>query len=242
MGPAGTLSISDALGRIQERIDAARQRAGRSDEVRLIAVTKQVPVERIAEAYRAGLRHFGENRVQEFEDKHPLLVLPSATWHMVGHLQSNKAQKALQLFDCVDSLDSLHLGEKLDKAAGEKGKRLPVLIQVHLGDEPSKHGVEPEKLAVLVEQAAGLPHLAIEGLMTIPPLLEPAEKVRSYFRRLRELAEELDRRTLPGVSMLRLSMGMSHDFEVAIEEGATEVRLGTALFGPRPTATDKPGR
>jgi hypothetical protein len=153
---------------------------------------------------------------------------------MVGHLQSNKARRALDLFDCVDSLDSLHLAEKLDKAAAEKGNRLSVLIQVHLGEEPSKHGVEPEQLAALAEQVAALANLRLEGLMTIPPFLEPAEEVRPYFRKLRELAEELDRRRLPGVSMRRLSMGMSHDFEVATEEGATEVRLGTILFGPRP--------
>ncbi|HEX9764252.1 MAG TPA: YggS family pyridoxal phosphate-dependent enzyme [Candidatus Acidoferrales bacterium] len=234
MEQAGALTITDAIGRLQERIEAARQRAGRRDEVTLVAVTKQVPVERIAEAYRAGVRHFGENRVQEFEDKHRLLVLPSATWHMVGHLQSNKAGQALELFDCVDSLDSLHLAQKLDKAAAEQGKRLPVLIQVHLGDEPSKHGVEPASLAALAEQLAGLPHLAVEGLMTIPPFLEPAERLRPFFHRLRELAEELEQRRLPGVSIRRLSMGMTHDFELAIEEGATEVRLGTALFGPRP--------
>jgi len=240
MGPAGTVSISDAIARIQERVEAAQQRAGRVGEITLVAITKQVPVERIAEAYRAGLRHFGENRVQEFEDKHPLLVLPSATWHMVGHLQSNKAQKAVALFDCIDSLDSAHLAEKLDKAAGEKGKPLPVLIQVHLGEEPSKHGVEPANLPALAQQVAGLPHLALEGLMTLPPFLEPAERVRPYFRRLRELAEELDWQKLPGVSMRRLSMGMSHDFEVAVEEGATEVRLGTALFGPRPQRVLEP--
>ncbi|MGH9776971.1 MAG: YggS family pyridoxal phosphate-dependent enzyme [Candidatus Acidiferrales bacterium] len=234
MEQAGALTIPDALGRLQERIEAARQRAGRRDEVTLVAVTKQVPVERIAEAYRAGVRHFGENRVQEFEDKHRLLVLPSATWHMVGHLQSNKAGQALELFDCVDSLDTLHLAQKLDKAAGEQGNRLPVLIQVHLGDEPSKHGVEPASLAALAEQLAGLPHLAVEGLMTIPPFLEPAERLRPFFHRLRELAEEIDRRRFSSVSMRRLSMGMTHDFEVAVEEGASEVRLGTALFGPRP--------
>ncbi len=227
-------SVAERLEAVQERIEAARRRAGRADTVTLVAVTKQVPVERIAEAYRAGVRHFGENRVQEFEDKHHLLSLPSATWHMVGHLQSNKAKRALELFQRVDSLDSPHLAEKLDKAAAEAGRKLPVLIQVHLGEEPSKHGVEPDKLEALVEQAAAFQHLSIEGLMTIPPFLEPVEQVRLYFRRLRELAEQLDLRKLPGVSMRRLSMGMSHDFEVAIEEGATEVRLGTALFGPRP--------
>jgi pyridoxal phosphate enzyme (YggS family) len=233
-------SVAEKLEQAQERIRAAARRAARSEEITLVAVTKLVPVERIAEAYRAGVHHFGENRVQEFEDKHPLLTLPAATWHMVGHLQSNKARRALDLFDCVDSLDSLHLAEKLGKAAAEKGKKLPVLIQVHLGEEPSKHGVEPEQLEALAEQVAGLKHLAIEGLMTMPPYLEPAERVRPYFRRLRELAEALDRRRRPGVSLRRLSMGMSHDFEVAIEEGATEVRLGTILFGPRPQRTLEP--
>ena len=242
MEELGTLSIAENIARVQERIQAALRRAlrlrsgqaGRTDTVTLVAITKQVPVERIAEAYRAGLRHFGENRVQEFEAKHRLLVLPSATWHMVGHLQSNKAKLATQLFACIDSLDSLPLGQKLDAAAA--GSKIPVLVEVHLGDEPSKHGVEPEQVAALVEQVAALPGLAVQGLMTIPPFLEPAERVRPYFRRLRQLAEELDRRRIAGVTTQRLSMGMSHDFEVAIEEGATEVRLGTALFGPRPRA------
>ncbi|MCI0402080.1 MAG: YggS family pyridoxal phosphate-dependent enzyme, partial [Acidobacteria bacterium] len=158
MAQAGTVSIADNIARIEERIEGVRRRAARVDTVTLVAVTKLVPVERIAEAYRAGVRHFGENRVQEFEDKHRLLSLPSATWHMVGHLQSNKAKRALELFACVDSLDSLHLAEKLDKAAAEAGKKLPVLIQVHLGEEPSKHGVEPDKLEALVEQAAAFQH------------------------------------------------------------------------------------
>jgi len=231
MEELGTLSIADNIARVEERIQGVLRRASRTDAVTLVAITKQVPVERIAVAHRVGLRHFGENRVQEFEEKHRLLVLPSAIWHMIGHLQSNKAARAAELFTCIDSLDSLHVAQKLGTASGGK---IPVLVQVHLGDEPRKHGVEPGQLASLVEQAAALPGLAVQGLMTIPPYLEPAERVRPYFRRLRELAEELDRRQIPGVSMHRLSMGMSHDFEVAIEEGATEVRLGTALFGPRP--------
>jgi hypothetical protein len=234
MEPAGTVSIADNVARVEERIEAALRRAGRADRVTLVAISKQVPVERIAEAYRAGVRHFGENRVQEFEDKQPRLTLPAATWHMVGHLQSNKAKRALELFEGIDSVDSLRLAEKLDQAAAEQGRKVPVLIEVHLGDEPSKHGVAPDQVAPLVEQVAGLASLSLEGLMTIPPFLEPPELVRPYFRRLRELAGEIDRRRLPGVAMRRLSMGMSHDFEVAIAEGATEVRLGTALFGPRP--------
>ncbi|HSC77642.1 MAG TPA: YggS family pyridoxal phosphate-dependent enzyme [Candidatus Acidoferrales bacterium] len=230
MQERGALSIAENIATVQERIAAALRRAGRTDEVTIVAVTKQVPAERIADAYRVGLRHFGENRVQEFEEKRCMLVLPSAIWHMIGHLQSNKAARALELFDCIDSLDSVNLANKLN--AG--GSKIPVLVQVHLGEEPSKHGVDPGQVAALVEQAAALPNLAVQGLMTIPPLLEPAERVRPYFRRLRELAEQISSRRIPGAEMTRLSMGMSHDFEVAIEEGATEIRLGTALFGPRP--------
>ena len=234
MNSAGMLSVAENLARVQERTQAAARRAGRADEVTLVAVTKSVPPERIAEAYRVGVRHFGENRVQEFEDKRPLLALPPAIWHMVGHVQTNKARRAAELFDRVDSLDSLRLAEKLAAAARERGRGLPVLIQVHLGEEETKHGVEPGDLGPLVEQIARLDGVSLEGLMTIPPYLEPVERVRPYFRRLRELGEEIDRRRLPRVAMKELSMGMSHDFEVAIEEGATQVRLGTALFGPRP--------
>ncbi len=231
MPERSALSIAENIAAVQERITAALRRSGRTDAVTLIAVTKQVPVERIAEAYRVGLRHFGENRVQEFDEKRRLLVFPSAIWHMIGHLQSNKATRAVELFDRIDSLDSVNLAQKLNAAGGSK---IPVLVQVHLGDEPSKHGVDPGQVAALVEEATSLPNLAVQGLMTIPPLLEPAERVRPYFRRLRELAEEISRRRIPSAEMTRLSMGMSHDFEVAIEEGATEIRLGTALFGPRP--------
>lgn len=234
MQPTGAISVVENVEKTLERIHAAERRAGRSGGVTLVAATKLVPVERIAEAYRAGVRRFGENRVQEFEKKLPSLSLPSATWHMLGHLQTNKAQRAAELFARVDSLDSLRLAEKLAAAARGLGRRLPVLVEVHLGEEPSKHGVEPDKLPELVEKAAALESLAIEGLMTLPPMLEPPERVRPFFRRLRQLAEELNQRRIPGVQMRELSMGMSHDFEVAIEEGATQVRLGTVLFGPRP--------
>src|SRR3990167_2994701 len=234
MNSAGTLSVAENLARVQERIQVAARRAGRTDEVTLVAVTKSVPPERIAEAYRVGVRHFGENRVQEFEDKRPRLALPPAIWHMVGHLQTNKARRAVELFDRVDSLDSLRLAEKLAAAAREQGRGLPGLIQVHLGEEETKHGVAPADLLGLIEQVAGLDALTLEGMMTIPPFLDPPERGRPFFRRLRELAEEIGRRRLPRGAMRELSMGMSHDFEVAIEEGATQVRLGTALFGPRP--------
>lgn len=234
MNSPHTLSVADNLERVQERIRAAERRAGRPGSVTLVAVTKLVPPERIAEAYRAGVRHFGENRVQEFDEKRRWLTLPSATWHLVGHLQSNKARRAADLFARVDSLDSFRLAEKLAEAAAGLGKRLPVLIQVRLGGETTKHGVEPGGVAELVEKCATLDALAIQGLMAIPPFLELPEELRPFFRRLRDLAEELERRRIPGVEMRELSMGMSHDFEVAIEEGATQVRLGTALFGARP--------
>ena len=230
------LAIADNLARLQERLQAAARRAGRTQPVTLVGVTKGVPPERIADAYSAGLRHFGENRIQEFEAKRASLELPEATWHMVGHVQTNKARRAAELFARVDTVDSVRLAEKLAGAAGALNRKLPVLLQVHLGDEATKHGAQPGELAALAEQAGRLEGLTVEGLMAIPPFLEPAERARPFYRRLRELAEELDRVRIPGVAMRELSMGMSHDFEVAVEEGATQVRIGTALFGPRPGA------
>jgi pyridoxal phosphate enzyme (YggS family) len=233
MKPAETVCVADNLERVQARIQAAQRRAGRTDEVTLVVVTKTVPAERIAEAYRLGVRHFGENRVQEFEAKRPQLMLPAVVWHLVGHLQSNKARRVTELFSCLDSLDSLHLAKKVSAAAAAAGRRLPVLIQVDLGQEATKFGVSLAGLPALVEQVAALDGLSLRGLMTIPPYLPP-EQVRPFFRRLRELGEEQARRQIRGAEMAELSMGMSHDFEVAIEEGATQVRLGTALFGERP--------
>lgn len=227
------LSVAARIERIRERIEAALRRAGRTGSVTLVAVTKTVDPGRIAEAYRCGIRHFGENRVQEFDEKRRFLTLPEASWHLVGHLQSNKARRAVELFDCVHALDSAPLAERLDRCAGDAGKRLPVLLQVHHGDEPTKFGVEETGLLPLVEKVSTLSHLDLRGLMSLPPLCEDPEQVRPYFRRLRELAEEVAAR-IPRVNLRELSMGMSHDFEVAIEEGATMVRLGTALFGPRP--------
>lgn len=231
---ADATTIAGRIERMQERIHAAVRRAGRNDEVRLVTVSKTVEPGRILEAYHCGLRHFGENRVQEFEGKRGALTLPDATWHLIGHLQTNKARRAIELFDRVDSVDSLRLAERLARSAKEQGKVLPVLLQVHLGEEESKHGVAPDAVRSLAEQVAGLEGLRVEGLMAIPPFLDDPEQVRPYFRRLRELAGEIDRQEVPGLSLKTLSMGMTHDFEVAIEEGATEVRLGTAIFGPRP--------
>jgi pyridoxal phosphate enzyme (YggS family) len=227
-------SVAENIGRLQDRIADALRRAGRSDAVTLIGVTKYVPPEPIIAAYECGLRHFGENRVQEFEGKAPKLALPEAVWHLVGHLQSNKARRAAQLFHRIDSLDNPRLGGKLSAAAEERHGELPVLVQVNVDDAAGKFGVHPGNLVSLIEQLASLGGLSVQGLMTIPPFLKPAERVRPFFRRLRELAAEIDRPQILGVEMKELSMGMSHDFEIAIEEGATQVRIGTAIFGERP--------
>ena len=226
--------LAENIAMVRERIAAACARAGRKPEdVRLIAISKTFPPERIRQAYEAGLRDFGENRVQEAAAKRPVLSDLTATWHLVGHLQSNKAKPARELFQWIHSVDSLRLAEKLDKVAQSRGEKLSVLLEVNLGEEVAKAGVDSSAVAVLAEELSRLETLELRGLMVIPPFLEEPEMVRPYFRRLRELAREVGARGLPNVSMQELSMGMSHDFEVAIEEGATMVRIGTAIFGPR---------
>ncbi|HXY26178.1 MAG TPA: YggS family pyridoxal phosphate-dependent enzyme [Candidatus Acidoferrum sp.] len=230
-------SIQENLRRVQEKINAAAQRAGRrAEEITLIGVSKTHAATAIREAYEAGVRHFGENRVQEWEGKHAGAEGLAATWHLIGHLQSNKAARAARLFHSVDSVDDFALAQKLDRARGEAGiiGKLRVLIEVRLAAEETKSGAEVEALPGLVEKITGLERLELAGLMCIPPFLEEAEKVRPYFRRLRELRDKLVAKL--GVALPVLSMGMSHDFEVAIEEGATEVRVGTALFGAREAA------
>ena len=229
----GTETVASRVARIQDRMQAALQRAGRRDEVTLVAVSKTFPAELIVEAYQCGVRHFGENRVQEFEGKRSPLSLPNASFHLVGHLQTNKVRKAVDLFDRIDSVDSLELAERLGRVACEEGEVLPVLLQVRLGGEESKYGMGPESALELARQVAEIDGLSIEGLMAVPPYLENAEEVRPFFRQLHRLAGEIERKNFPGVSMATLSMGMTHDFEVAIEEGATEIRVGTAIFGPR---------
>jgi hypothetical protein len=226
--------LAENIAKLRERIAAACARAGRKpEEVRLIAISKTFPPERIREAYEAGLRDFGENRVQEAAAKRPALSDLTITWHLVGHLQSNKAKPARELFHWIHSVDSLRLAEKLDKVAQSRGEKLPVLLEVNLGGEAAKTGAESSAVGELAEELSRLETLELRGLMVIPPFLEEPEMGRPYFRRLRELAKEVAARDLPNVSMQELSMGMSHDFEVAIEEGATMVRIGTAIFGPR---------
>ena len=227
-----TSAIVENLERVRERIARAAGRAGRlAEEITIVAVSKTFPAEAIRAAHEAGLRHFGEHRVQEFEAKRAKLTGLDATWHFIGHLQSNKVRRAVHLFDRIDSVDSWTLASKLDQAAAEEKRRLPVLIEVHLGNETTKSGVAEMDAAALTEGISLLPHLELRGLMAIPPYFENSELARPYFRRLRELRDELSVQV--GCPLPVLSMGMSHDFDVAIEEGATETRLGTILFGSR---------
>ena len=228
-------TIAANLARIRERIARAAQHAGRrAEEITIVAVTKTHPAETILAAYQAGLRHFGENRVQEFESKTPALTNLTASWHVIGHLQSNKAARAARLFNRIDSVDSLSLAQRLDAAAAAENKKLGVLIEVHLSDETTKSGVSEADLPALAESVSTFPNLQLRGLMTIPPFFEQPEAVRPFFRKLAELREKVSRRIAKPLPIL--SMGMSHDFEIAIEEGATEIRPGTALFGARPVA------
>ena len=233
------MSISDNLAAVRARIEAAARRAGRSAaDIAVMGVTKTHALERIREAYIAGLRLFGENRVQEFAAKAGGLAdLAGAEWHVIGHLQTNKAAKAVELFSAVDSVDSLKLTEKLDAAARARGKKLPVLIEINVGGEAAKSGVAPDspELEELLLAAPRFEALEFRGLMTVPPFTDDPEGARPYFRKLRELRHSISARKLPAVCMDVLSMGMSHDFEVAIEEGSTCVRVGTAIFGERRT-------
>ena len=234
------MSIVENVARVRERIAAVARRAGRNpDEITLMGVSKTFPVECIREAYAAGLRVFGENRVQEFAEKAgSLRDLQDAEWHLIGHLQSNKAAKATELFGAVDSVDSVKLAERLNAAAEKTGKTLPILIEVNVGGEDAKSGVTPgsDELEQILRAAPRLGSLQIRGLMTVPPYSENPEDARPFFRQLREIRDGIAARGLPAITMNTLSMGMSHDFEVAIEEGSTCVRVGTAIFGDRTKA------
>jgi len=198
-------------------------------EINLVAVSKTVEPGRIQEAVEAGASILGENYVQEAQKKIEAMGRPAA-WHFIGHLQSNKAKVAVQLFDMIHSLDSIHLAEELNRRAGQAGRHLKVLIEVNLAREASKFGTDEEKLFTLVKRAQELDHLSVEGLMTMPPYFDSPEESRPYFIELRAWKERMERE---GIPMKGLSMGMSNDFEVAIEEGATYVRVGTAIFGAR---------
>ena len=230
-----SIDLAKNLARVNERIELAASRAGRhAEDITLIAVSKTHSARRIKELYEAGIRHFGENRVQERESKLAQVASLDAVWHMIGHVQKNKAARAAGLFDSVDSVDSIELAEKLDRARARvtSEKPLRVLIEVKLDPEPAKSGADEKELPRIVESILRTPHLELHGLMGVPPFFDNPEQTRAYFRRLRDLRDAL-RSTMGTESLPVLSMGMSDDFEVAIEEGATEVRVGTALFGQR---------
>jgi PLP dependent protein len=228
-------TIRENLQQVRQKIELAAGRASRKPEdVLLIGVSKTHPADAIREAYDAGLRHFGENRVQEWEGKLGALADLPASWHLIGHLQSNKAARAAKAFHSVDSVDDWSLAQRLDRAQAEKssGEKLRVLIEVHMGAEETKSGVSEADLPELSERVLALPHLEFAGLMCIPPFRENPDEVRPFFEALRKLKNQVESRI--GRPLPTLSMGMSHDFEPAILEGSTEVRIGTAIFGSRP--------
>jgi PLP dependent protein len=230
-------AIRENILRVREQIAHAASRAGRAaDEITLIGVSKTQPAEAIRLAFDGGVRHFGENRVQEWEGKRGTIENLGPTWHLIGHLQSNKANKAASLFHCVDAVDDFALAQRLDRASAAPAspRSLRVLLEVHLGGEETKSGVSERELPRLAEQVAELSHLDMAGLMCIPPFLENPDEVRPFFAKLRTLRDQLEVQLNKKLPIL--SMGMSHDFAPAILEGATEVRVGTAIFGTRSAA------
>jgi pyridoxal phosphate enzyme (YggS family) len=225
-------SIRERAARVLDRVARAAARSGRKgEEIRLVAVGKTQPAWCIGEALEAGLTVFGENYVREAEEK--IQAFPSAEWHLIGKLQRNKVKKAVALFSWIQTVDSLGLLLDISRRAGEAGKVVPVLLEVNLAGEGNKAGAAPEELPALIEAAPGLPGIRLRGLMAIPPWTEDPEESRPYFKRLRELFEECALRGGAGPGWTELSMGMSNDFEAAIEEGATMIRVGTAIFGSR---------
>ena len=226
-------SIKDNLLRVLERMDQAARKASRNPgEITLVAVSKTVETARIREAIEAGATILGENYVQEAREKIDEIG-HGVQWHMVGHLQRNKAKYAVTLFDYMHSIDGISLADEIDRRAAQKGKKVRGLVEVNLSGETSKFGIGPDAVVDLIRHIAPLEHISIEGLMTMPPYFNEPEKARPYFIRLRELRDRIEGEGIEGVRMDELSMGMSGDFEVAIEEGATMIRVGTTIFGER---------
>lgn len=226
--------IRDRLAQVREQIARAAERAGRnSEEITLIAVSKTFDSSTVQRAVDAGALDLGENRVQEAASKVETVKGEQLRWHLIGHLQSNKARLAVRAFDVIHTIDSRELAERLDRIAGEEGRRLTALAQVDLADEPTKTGADETELADIIQALDAAKYLDFKGLMTMPPFFDQPEQTRPYFRRLREILDQLNRSREAARQLTQLSMGMSHDFEVAIEEGATMVRVGTAIFGKR---------
>ncbi len=227
------MEIRDRVLKVFEKIEGAADRALRDPaDVKLVAVTKTVPRERILEAIDAGVTAIGENRVQEAERKFAE-GLPPVERHLVGHLQTNKVKKALELFDIIQSVDSVRLAREISRRAEAAGRRVDVLVEVNTSGEETKYGLAPEDALAAIEEMADLPGIQVRGLMTVGAFLSDPEDVRPCFRKLREIRDAVEERVIPGVAMDHLSMGMTNDFEVAIEEGATIVRVGRAIFGER---------
>lgn len=228
-------SLAERLEKVRENIKSTAIKAGRNpDEVKLVAVSKTHPVEILLEAIEANANILGENKVQEAVDKIAEIGRGKAEWHLIGHLQKNKARKAVQNFDVIHTLDSIELAERLERIClEEEHEKLSVLAQIDLADEESKFGIKQKDLPELVEFLKGCECLKFDGLMIIPPYFENAEDVRPYFKKLREIRDELQNQNAFANGFGELSMGMSHDFEIAIEEGATLIRVGTAIFGQR---------
>lgn len=225
--------IAENIEKIRERVQRSARNARRDpDAITIVAVTKTVDAERVKEAVSAGIGVLGENRVQDAREK-IRMIGKSVQWHMIGHLQSNKAREAVSLFDMVHSVDSLRVAQALNAEAGKQARRLPVLVQVNISEEESKSGASAEEALNLVQAMAGMENLEVQGLMTIPPYSADPGEFRWVFRSLREMRDRIAEMDIQGVSMVHLSMGMSHDFETAVEEGATLVRIGTAIFGER---------
>ncbi|NOZ64356.1 MAG: YggS family pyridoxal phosphate-dependent enzyme [Caldiserica bacterium] len=228
------MSIRENIEEVKRRVEKALSRAGRTTEdIVILAATKTVEVERIREAVEAGIREIGENRVQEAQSKIESLEREGLRWHMIGRLQRNKVKYAVRLFDMIQSVDSLSLCEELEKRLSRAGKELEILVEVNIGGEPTKGGIIPEELGSFLGKIGGFPHIKCKGLMTIPPWFENPEKVRPYFARMYAIWEKVKEAGFPGVEMKYLSMGMSEDFEIAIEEGANMIRVGRAIFGER---------
>ncbi len=236
------LSIAENIKVVRDRIEVAVKRSGRDpSEIKLVAVSKTVDIDRVKEAVIAGITILGENRVQEAKGKieavnklqTPDSRLQTISWHMVGHLQTNKAKTAIRLFDLIHSVDSLRLAEEIDRESRKAGKVQDVLVEVNLAGEETKHGVSEEGTISLLKEMSKLKNISVKGLMTMPPFSEDPEKVRPYFRRLREIRDNINELRVTGYELRDLSMGMSNDFEAAIEEGATMVRVGVAIFGER---------
>jgi PLP dependent protein len=230
-----SITIAENLRKVRDRVNLAARSCGRApDEVQLLAVSKTFPVQDISEAISQGQLHFGENRVQEAEGKIPLVPRsPGLTWHLIGHLQSNKARRAAQLFDVIHSIDSAKIASRISQSCVELGKSISILIQVDLGLEATKSGAAAGSVPDLAAEIMEMPSVQVDGLMLIPPFFEDQKLVRPYFRQLRDLRDSLERQRPGCLGQRHLSMGMSHDFEVAIQEGATIVRVGTAIFGER---------